>query len=291
MRLTLLAFIIFCSYACKKEESTTPEVVGGPQLIFKFKFDSTQARLNNLGAPSVIPSNHGAQSPMMQGMSAHYIEFAADSLTWLGAGKILYRAQETTAGGSNAIDFSQAKVAANGEVFFTTPIASLGTGTFKWIRVSLAYQNYDIKYLASGLNLTGRVASFIGYNTYITSHKVKDSTLIVNGNRAQGYWAFETNALGFGFVNSGQAPAGATTVPNPLAATSPIPAGSCVVTGKLDNPLIITGAETNDIVVTISLSTNKSFEWKDAAMNNTFEPLNGDTVIDMGIRGLKASYQ
>lgn len=150
----------------------------------------------------------------------------------------------------------------------------------------MAYQNYDISYRASGNDLTGTIASFIGFNTYIRSYKVKDSTVSVNANRLQGYWSFETSFGGCGTVSQGQAPEGATTVPNPISATSPIPPGSCVVTGAFTTPLVITGSESHDIVVTVSLSTNKSFEWKDANANGIFEPLDNDTVVDMGVRGL-----
>ena len=130
------------------------------------------------------------------------------------------------------------------------------------------------------------IASFIGYNTYLSSFKVKDSTVTVNANKLQGFWAVEGKVLGVGFLSTGQAPPGATTVPNPLFATSPIPAGSCLVTGEFLVPLVITGSETTDINVIVSLSTNKSFEWIDADGNSTYDPNNGDAVIDMGIRGM-----
>jgi hypothetical protein len=115
---------------------------------------------------------------------------------------------------------------------------------------------------------------------------VKDSTVAVNANRDQGYWAFEGSLMGAGFLRTGQAPPGATTVPNPLFASSPIPAGSCVVTGQFGTPLTITGNETSDINIEVSLSTNRSFEWRDVDGNGTFDPLNGDAVVDMGIRGM-----
>ena len=92
-----------------------------------------------------------------------------------------------------------------------------------------------------------------------------------------------------------QAPASTTTtVPNPIANTSPIPSGSCVVTGRFATTgLIITGNETQDIVITVSLSTNKSFEWKDKNSDHLYQPLNAadnsvteDSVVDMGLRGL-----
>ncbi len=110
--------------------------------------------------------------------------------------------------------------------------------------------------------------------------------ITVNANRLQGYWAFETSVYGVKYVSQEQAPPGATTVPNPISASSPIPPGSCVVTGAFTSSLIITGSETQDKVVTVSLSTNKSFEWIDHNNNGLYEPANGDTVVDMGIRGL-----
>ena len=89
---------------------------------------------------------------------------------------------------------------------------------------------------------------------------------------------------------SHQAPANATTVPNPLAATSPIPAGSCVVTGQFTTPLTITGTETNNVVVTLSLSINQSFEWHEVTADGKYEPANGENVVDMGLRGLIPTY-
>ncbi len=273
--------------SCKKSEDRS----NGPKINFIFKFDSTQARLNNLGNPSGIPPGHAAQSPVFNTMSAHYVELAQDALTAIGSGVILYRAPETTTGGANAIDFDQSAFAGNDEVFLSVPIKSMAPGSYNWLRVSLAYQNYNIKYKYNGVNLSGTIASFIGFNTYIRNYKVKDSSISVNDDRLQGYWAFETSYLGFGAVSSGQAPAGATTVPNPLQSTSPIPAGSCVVTGQFASPLNITGSETNDITIIVSLSTNKSFEWIDNDGNGTYDPVDAagaplDAVVDMGIRGL-----
>lgn len=283
MSLFLLGALTISLFSCKKDDAP---VNASPKLVFKFRFDSTQVRLNNIGQPSVIPAGHAAQSPVFNSMSAHYLELAPNMLTALGGGEILYHAPEVTTGGSTAIDFSRSVFAGNGETFLTVPLSDVTPGNYEWIRVSLAYQNYRIKLRASGFDLTGTIASFIGFRTYINSFKVKDSTINVNANKDQGYWAFETSIPGFGFVTSGQAPAGATTVPNPIFATSPVPAGSCVVTGQFASPLQITGNETADVVVEVSLSTNKSFEWIDNDGNGIYDPLNGDQVVDMGIRGL-----
>ncbi|MFT3910527.1 MAG: hypothetical protein QM737_13965 [Ferruginibacter sp.] len=278
------AALLLLIASCKKDDEPANT---GAKINFVFKFDSTQERLNNLGQASVIPAGHSAQSPVFNSMSSHYVELAPDQWTLLGQGAVLYHAPETTAGGTNAIDFDQSVRKGDGETFLSVPIKSMAAGSYNWLRVSLAYQNYDIKFRAAGYDLTGTLASFIGFNSYVRNYQIKDSTLSLNSNKLQGYWGFETSVPGVGgFVSTGQAPAGATTVPNPLAATSPIPAGSCVVTGKFANPLVITGNETSDVTVVVSLSTNKSFEWNDLNGNGIYEPADGDVVVDMGIRGL-----
>jgi hypothetical protein len=125
----------------------------------------------------------------------------------------------------------------------------------------------------------------VGYNTYIGSYLVNTQTIAVNDDKLQGYWGMEVVTPFVTQTFQGQSPQGATTVPNPLASTSPIPAGSCVVTGNFAEPLVITGNETEDIVVTLSLSSNQSFEWIDTNSNGIFEP-EFEQVVDMGLRGL-----
>ena len=279
-QLSILVFaagILFCISSCSKEQKHANSI---PQVVFVFKFDSTQQRLNNIGLPDTMPVGNSGQSPVFNTMSAHYVELAPNAFTALGSGDVLYRAPEVTTGGSNAIDFSKAVLAKEGEAFLSVPLDEITPGTYQYLRVSLAYQNYSIKFNVLGQNLTGTVASFIGFNTYISNYKIKDSSVTVNANKLQGYWGLET-AYG---VFSGDAPA--TTVPNPIASTSPIPAGSCVVTGAFTTTITITGNETKDIRIIVSLSTNKSFEWKDNNLNGIYEPLDGDSVVNMGIRGL-----
>jgi hypothetical protein len=293
--LLVLALVAVLFGGCKKDN---------PKLIFKFKFDPNQERLGNLGDPTPLPAGHGGQSPSFNAMSAHYIELAPGPLTLLGQGKVLYRAPETNAGGSNAIDFSQSTFAKDGETFFEVPLKDVTPGDYEYLRVSLAYQNYDVNLLVdttvSGFHVYNEspctVASFIGFNTYVTNYKVKNQTIAVNGNKAQGYWGFEysTSFSGYPYnlLTSGQAPAGATTVVNPLHSTSPIPANSCLVTGPFNGgKLHITGSESKDVVVTVSLSTNKSFEWVEVNNDGKWEPSKGEYIVDMGIRGMIPSAQ
>lgn len=288
-RILLLASFVMAFTSCVKDESPAPIGDGGgdagARLILKFRFDSTQVRLDNLGQPATIPPGRGAQSPVFNRMSAHYVEFAPNAFTALGQGSIVHHAPETDLGGDQAIDHALGLEVSDGGTFLDIPLSSLQPGTYNWLRVSLAYQNYDIRFRFLTTMYTGTIASFIGYNTFIESFLVKDSTVTVNGNRPQGFWAFEVNDPPIPTpVETGQAPG--TTVPNPIFATSPIPSGSCVVTGEFAQPLVISGDEEEDVVIIVSISTNKSFEWVETDGNNIFDPANGETVVDMGVRGM-----
>jgi hypothetical protein len=279
----LLAIGIAISFvSCNKDEADEP------MLVIRFKFDENQARLNNLGQPSVIPAGNAAQTPVFNSISSHYIEFAPDAMTQIGQGTVIYHAPETTTGGAQAIDFSRAKIVGENETFIKIPLSQVAAGNYSWARVSLSYQNYGISVRHDGADYNGTLASFVGFNSYIGTHSIGNSFFPVNANKLQGYWAFALND--YPYSSEGQAPANATTVPNPIAATSPIPAGSCVVTGQFADNLVITGNETSDVVVTFSLSVNHSFEWHEVNADGKYEPSIGENVVDMGLRGLVPSH-
>ena len=298
----LITIIGLFSIACDPKK-TNPEPTG-PRLIFKFKFDSTQTRLDNLARPSSIPVGNSAQSPVFHKMSAHYIELATDSLSPFGL-NILYKNSEVSTGGSNAIDFSKSIIKGEGEEFYSVPLKNLTKQTNKWLRISLAYQDYDVKmayrtptYNSGALfTFNGEVASFLGFNTYVTSYSLKNEIINVNGNLPQGSGAVKPFNVPFvGTQPATKWTAGTstrTTVVNPFETALGIPANSCIVVGKFTSPITITGNETNDIIVTVSLSTNKSFEWLDRNSDGLYEPIDGlnsnaplDSVVDMGIRGM-----
>lgn len=287
-----LILLISCSKEPESKKNEGGDTPSSPSLIFKIKFDSTLARLDNFGNPATIPSGNSAQSPLMHKMSAHYIEFATNSLTQIGQGEILYKGDETTLGGTNAVDFDKAVLVGQNGTLCTIPISTVNAGTYKWVRISLTYQNYDINFIANGNSYTGRLASFVGFNNYITNYTINTQSVNINNNKLQGYWGFETTILGTSYVSEGQAVG--TTVPNPISNSSPITPGSCVITGDFPTPLTITGNETQDIIVYLNLSTNNSFEWKDLNGDGLFEPTDGtnpgDTVVDMGLRGLFPTY-
>jgi hypothetical protein len=278
----LIVSTLLALFGCQKSDNeVNPSQEGTGKVIFKFKFDPQQERLDGLGKPAPMPAGNAGQVPTFNLMSAHYFELTPTAFTALGKGAVLYQAPEVTTGGETAIDFEKSKNVKEGETILEIPVKDIAAGNYEYLRVSLAYQNYTVKFRALNMNLEGTIASFIGFRTYLKTYKVKNSDVAVNGNKAQGYWAFETQ---FG-ITSGQA--ASTTVPNPLFATSPIPAGSCVVTAKFDKPLAITGKESKDITITISLSTNNSFEWRDLNGNGVWEPVDNENVVDMGIRGMK----
>jgi hypothetical protein len=279
MMLFSLSASVFMT-GCDKENSN-------PLLKFKFKLDPEQVRLNNFGQPTEVPQGNAAQTPVFHSISSHYIELAQDENTPLGEGVIIYKGEETETGGDPAIDFSKSIVVSEGEIFFSIPLKDVPPGSYKYLRVSLSYQNYDVVVLVNGIDFPGTLASFVGYNTYITTFTINEKEKTINANKRQGYWAFETAQTVF----DGQAPEGATTVPNPIAATSPIPAGSCVVTGEFANPLTISGSAEDDITVIMSLSINHSFEWKEVNADGRFQPAIGEKVVDMGLRGLIPSIE
>ena len=270
----------FLLNSCKKDEPSPAE----PMLIIKIAVDSTQVRLGNTGAPVSLPAGHAGQHPLFNKISAHYLELAPSAFTLLGKGTIVYHAPETQAGGDTAIDFQQATVINPGEVFLKVPIKNITPGSYEWVRLSVSYQNCDVRFRYGGVDYNSTLAGFVGYNNYITNFVVKNQTVSVNASKKQGFWAFETP---FNVV-TGQSPAGATTVPNPLFNTSPIPQGSCVVTGNFADNLVITGNEQADVSITLSLSTNNSFEWIDTNANGIWDidSTGAEQVVDMGLRGL-----
>ena len=274
-----LAFLLV--FSCSEDQDDTAQIAS-PNLIIKLKFNPNQERLGNLGQPVSVAPGNAAQSPTINRMSANYIELAPTATTALGTGEVIFEGHETNSGGNQAIDFQNAIFAGHNETFLTLPLSDVSPGNYEWVRVSLAYQEGNIDVLVNGQEITGTLASFVGYNSYITSFNLNDNTITVNENKAQGFWAFEA----LGFTTQGQAPEGATTVPNPLFNSSPIPQGSCVVTGAFENGLNISGEETQDIVVTLSFSINQSFEWTEINADGKYEPQTGEQVVDMGLRGL-----
>lgn len=292
--LSLVAGVFFIS-GCDKNGGQNND----PKLIFVFTFDTTATRLDNLGQPSPIPAGNAGQHPDFQYLAAHYVELIPWPYTQLGEGEVLYMSPQVTTGGDSAIDFASLLLAAEGDTFLSVPMKDIEVGNYSYIRISVAYQQYKIDVRIDttistnppiGYNgfINTEVFSYLGFNNYI-QYALPNQQMPVFGNRLQGFFGIETEpiqALG-GYQISDTGSALQTTVVNPLAATSPIPAGSCLVTGEITG-LNITGNETQDKVVEVRVSINNSFEWTDPNGNGWYEPLKGEQVVDMGLRGLRA---
>jgi hypothetical protein len=293
------ALAALCWAGCDKTDvSITPNVK------FNCQFNAAQERLNNQGLSASIPNGHAAQTPDFEAISLHYIELIADPKTEVGGGVVLYEGAETTLGGDNAIWFDKATRLKTGDQLVTLPIKDVPPGTYNWVRVSVTYQELAIKFnirniesVGNLMNQSGMLASFVGFNTYLTEVGFAGEKVIVDANRKQGYWLFKSQLStpydSYSRIYQGQAPAGSTTVVNPLFDTSPIPSGSCLVTGQLVEPLTITGTETEDIAIQLSFSVNKSVEWKDDNGNGQLDfygqsGIPNEKIVDMGLRGLKA---
>ena len=259
-----------------------------PKLIVKLVVDETQDRLGNNGMPVTMPLGNAGQSPLFNSISAHYLELSQSASTQLGEGTVLYHAPETSRGGEDAIDFRKAEVVEPGEIWLEIPLSRLDAGTYEWVRLSLSYQNYDIVFHYNDQPYSATFASFVGFMQYIKDFEIDGKVVEVKENKKQGFWAFNSIAG----LQTGQTLEGATTVPNPLSTTSPIPPGSCVVTGNFNTPLVIQGDESEDLMITLSLSTNNSFEWSDKNNNGKWDVGQSldENVVDMGLRGLHPDY-
>ncbi len=295
------ATILCACLSCNKDVRTFND------MHFSFEFDATQPRLDNLGNPAEIPVGHATQTPEFSLLSIHYIEVAADEFTPFKDGSLLYMAAETNEGGDGAIDFDSSLVAAPNTDYLKINLERLQPGTYKYIRVSVAFQQYTVQYDVSNIpvvgaltNQSGSIASFIGYRTFIRDLTIQNLTTTINQNKEQGFWGFETlftdDWAVYNAIYTGQSPPGATTVVNPIDATSPVPAGSCVITGAFTEPLVISGDETEELYITLSFSTNESFEWIDTNMNGKWDidatnAANTEQVVDMGLRGLIPSWE
>ncbi len=189
----------------------------------------------------------GAQSPEFNAISAHYFELARTAHTPLGDGTILYHGPETTEGGEVAIDFDQALVVKEGEAFLKIPLRLVTQGNYEYVRVSLAYQDYNISVRNDGTITKETLSSFVGYNTYINTHFIGSHFFSNQRKSFAGLLGFCFKRLSICYL--GQTLLGQRTVPNPIASSAPIPSGSCVVTGKFPKNLVINGNENNDVVI------------------------------------------
>jgi hypothetical protein len=299
LKTMLTASLLLVFFGCGKKSDAF--------VHFKIKFDPLQERLNNTGLAASVASGRAAQTPAMNAIGVHSLEISPSATTASGLGSILLNTVESNSNGEKAIDISQVKMVKEGEIVLSIPISDMTPGKYEWIRAGVAYQNFDIQFnlmnapaAGSFLDERGTMATYLGYNNYVAKQKISTKEEAINDNLKQGFWFFEsklqTAYAAYNKIYSGQA--NALTFVNPIAQTSPNPTGTCVVTGRFETPLSITGKEQQDINVTLSFSINKSFEWEDLNRNGKWDidmqSRNGailiESIKDIGLRGLKATF-
>ena len=300
IKVAFFALIGIVLFSCSSDDDPKRQ---SHMLNITFIMDANAGRLDNFGDPITIPSGNSAQHPDFDILGLHFIGLYPDKFTPYESGVTILSTSTTQQGGIAAIDFENERMFTEANNSLSIPLDDITAGTYKYIRSSIGFQKYDIVYNLGGASATrpdwpsgldddidvkGTVASFLGYNTYIKNYNLLNKTIEVNANKQQGYFGLESNGeiVGqtFNTITEGRAPQ--TTVVNPISDTSPVPAGSCVVTGEFLSALTIPESPVDDIHVQIIISINNSFEWRDNNGNNKYEPLLGEEVVDMGTRGV-----
>ena len=295
----LLGGALFSS--CTSDVEVTPPETEA-QLTISFLMDENADRLDNLGNPVSVPPGNAGQHPDFETLGLHFIGLYPDQFTAYDEGVTVFSSPTTEEGGVAAIDFDEELFLTESDNSISIPLSEVSPGTYNYFRSSIGFQQYTVVYNLEGaannpdwpdglddnIDVDGHVASFLGYNTYINSYTIENESVTVNGNKVQGYFGLESTGEVQGVeiteVTEGDAPQ--TTVPNPISGTSPVPPGSCVVTGRFPNALVIPENATEDIHVQVTISINNSFEWEDGNGNGKYEPLLNEKVVDMGTRGV-----
>ena len=289
-------FLLSCNDDTTSNQTT-------PMLNITFIMDADADRLDNFGNPVSVSSGNAGQNPDFETLGIHFIGLYPDKFTSYENGTTVFLSPTTEEGGIAAIDFESELFLTETDNELSVPLSDINSGTYEYFRSSIGFQKYDITYNLSGassnnpnwpsgisddIDVDGTLASFLGYNTFIKDYMLKNQSVEVNANKLQGYFGLESNGeiVGFQFNELTEGDAPQTTVPNPIDATSPIPNGSCVVTGKFPEALTIPENPIEDINIQVIISINNSFEWKDNNGNGKYEPLLGEQVVDMGTRGV-----
>jgi hypothetical protein len=266
----LILFIILTSSCCKTEdqspENRYPEFTN---LRVVIQFDSTQERLDNYGNIAPIPVGHAAQSPTNNSVLIKAIKFLKDSTSGYDSGTEVY--------------YNSDNSLASGASYYDTQISSPDApGTFKFIRIYFYHQKFNINFRQNGNLHSGRVLSFLWPFDFNYSYQIQDSTILTDSVTEKGEWYLESSDLPS--ILHGTVPY-SPTGPNVLFYSYGVPIQQYIVTCPISPNLFLDRPDSKTI--TISISTNHSFEWIEHSDPAFFEPFNGDTIVDLGIRGIK----
>ena len=312
-------------------------------LILKVKFDPTSAPLNDSGFLYATPVGNGALTPTYNSMAPAYIELAPDlgtpdsTVPYKSDFKYtLFSSENATDNfGHSGVRYTSLQITKDGEAMVSIPLNTITPGTYRFLRLAVAYQNFDILYkldsTVSNLYHNGTLypsASFYGmYHASISAFS--DSTFFDNGFtvsnytvnnmppktvKKSGFYGFETQ-LG---TNSFYYPLEKTStlqVADSVASVNTIyakvktPKNASVFTAPfytinfknytqdtIMTPLVITGGETESIIIDCTMITKNSFEWKNDNGNGVWDAYSNkpgaknEGVYNFGFRGMKPFY-
>jgi len=287
LRLFNLFFCLFIAFnSCTPDDDVEDVNNSGhppPQLSYlniTIKFDSTQDRLDNQGNIAMVLPGHGAQSPTFNAINIGFIELLTDSNIPFGAGVRILEVAQGINGNDTGYFCCNSSIGENYTFNVEVPGNNLPK-LFKFVRVYFVYENYTIKFFMNGSEYYGTVAGFLASKSLTYNYQIQDSIFNTYVLKYNGDWAMEVDTPGFGSILQGSA---FVVAPNVLYQSSPVPAG-CIVTCAIDQGLYQDIVDSNSI--TLSISSNKCFEWVEHSNPNYFEPFNGDSIYDIGIRGIK----
>ena len=298
--LTVVLLSVATLFSCNKD---VKEFVS---QYFQSEADPDGIRLDRDGNASTIASGDiGITPDSISNIGIHYMELVPDAGTAYKNGIIIYRSAETFEGGEIAIDFDSLLFVAPGTAIFNANLRKIPPGTYSYIRASVACISYDMQIDLDDIpgvdeanDVPSTFYSFLGYRTYIRIIQGDSLTQEVNANRALGFWLLETKHPGSAWnkifqsqVNSNQ-----VTVVNELSGTAPIPNTTGVITGRFEEPLVITGEEPDDLYITLTFSVNDVLEVEDSNgdgnldINYQFDVLS-EVLKDHGLRSLRATFE
>ncbi|MEO8085643.1 MAG: hypothetical protein ABI763_02420 [Bacteroidota bacterium] len=264
-------YLLLFESSCDRNENEVPDKKFPEEtnLRIVIEFDSTQERLDNNGEPAPIAMGHQAQSTNFNSIYIKAIKFLKDSSGGYDSGADIYYNPDLW-------------LASNGTTIDNSISAANALGAYNWIRVYFYQQKYQIKFKANGNEYLGTLLSFLWPENDGSQYLINDSTILNDSIIPQGSYYLELTGLS-SILHSEITTQ--ITQPNSLHYSWPSPANLYVVTCPISPSLVLNRPDSKTI--TISISTNKCFEWIENSDPAFFEPFNGDTIVDFGVRGIR----
>jgi hypothetical protein len=276
----LFLFTFCCMYivSCNKEDDEMPEGRYGyvSNANVTIVLDSNEERLDGNANPSVIPSGHGAQSPVSETLKIESIGFLTG--------------ESESGGNSLQNNYSVISVDINGSSGNVSGDFRHGSANFtaKYLRLTLSYEKFTIESKLHGNVENLHFLAFMKqyYNPY-ESILLGNDTINMDSVLNQGKWFLVLDNQGVDSLIDGTTTS--ITEPNVLHSQLPNTSdNSCTIICPIDPPITFYKGEPRNLQ--IKISCNHSFEWIEHSDPAFFEPLDGDTIYDFGLRGAKVTW-